>query len=83
MLYVISCQTRGGTLLSKYGYYSKKAGLFHIYYIYGCTQSKEFQLEIRIVFKGILHAVAQDIQNGNTRITTGELPQLFDLYCEI
>ena len=83
MLYIMSCQTRGGNWLSKHGYYSKRAGLFHLYRIYGRTQSKEFQDEMKIIFKGFLRTVAQEVQNGNGRITTGKLPLPFDLYCEI
>ena len=72
MLCVMFCQTRGGTRLSKHGYYSKKAGLFHFYRIYGRTQSNEFQDEMRIVFKVFLHTVSQEVQNGNGRIATGK-----------
>ena len=83
MLYIMACQTREGSWLSKHGYYSKRAGLFYLYCIYGRIQSKEFQDEMKIILKGFLHTVAQEVQNGNGRITTGKLPLLFDLYCEI
>jgi len=83
MLYIMACQTRGGTRLSKSGYYSKRAGLFHLYRIYGRTQSKVFQDDMKVVFKGFLRRVAQEVQNGNGRITTGKLPLSFELYCEI
>ena len=66
-----------------HGYYSKRSGLFHLYHIYWRTQRKEFQNEMKIIFKGFLRTVAQEIQNGKERITTGKLPLPFDLYCEI
>ena len=79
----MACQTREGTRLSKSGYYAKRAGLFHLYRIYGKTQSKEFQDDMKVVFKGFLRTVAQEVQNGDGRITTGKLPLSFELYCEI
>ena len=82
-MYLMVCSTRDGRRLSKAGYYSKRAGLFHLYRIYNKTQSREFQSELKTIFKGFLRTVAQEVQNGNGRITTGKVPLSFALYKEI
>ena len=38
---------------------------------------------MKVVFKEFLRTVAQEVQNGDSRITTGKLPLSFELYCEI
>ena len=38
---------------------------------------------MKVVFKGFLRTVAQEVQNGASRITTGKLPLSFGMYCEI
>ena len=79
----MSCQTRNGTRLSKSGYYSKRAGLFHLYRIYGKKQTEEFQEDMKGLFKGFLRTVAQEVQNGQGRISTGKLPLSFELYSDL
>ena len=81
--YLCACQTRNGTRLSKSGYYSKRAGLYHLYRIYGKQQTKFFQEDLRQLFKGFLRTVAVELQNGEGRITTGKIPLSFELYTEI
>lgn len=82
-MYLMACSTRDGRRLSKARYYSKRAGLFHLYRIYNKTQSREFQLELKTILKGFLWTVAQEVQNGNGWITTGKVPLSFALYKEI
>ena len=79
----MACQTRNGTRLSKAGYYSKRAGLFHLYRLYGETQSAEFQEGMKTLFKGLLRTVALEVQNGQGRISTGKIPLSFELYSEL
>ena len=67
----MSFQIGGGTQPSKYRCYSKRAGQFHLYCIYMRIYSKECQDVMRIVFIGILCTIAQEVQNGNERITIG------------
>ena len=54
MLYLVACQTKNGTRLSKVSYYSKQAGLYHLYCLYGRVQTKEFQDQFKVIFKGFL-----------------------------
>ena len=79
----MACQTRNGTRLSKAGYYSKRAGLFHLYRLYGIKQTQDFQDGMRTLFKGFLRTVALEVQNGQGRISTGKLPLSFELYSEL
>ena len=79
----MACKTKDGTRLSKASYYSMRTALFHLYRIFGKTQSNKFQKELTTLFKGFLRTVAQELQHGNGKISTGKIPLPFDLYEEI
>ena len=79
----MSCKAKDGTRLSKPSYYSMRSALFHLYRIFGKTQSNEFQKELTTLFKGFLRTVAQEVQNGRGKISTGKIPLPFELYVEI
>lgn len=79
----MSCKTKNGVRLSKSAYYAKRAGLFHLYRMYGLTQSDDFQKELTTLFRGFLRTVAKEVQNGSGRISTGKVPLSYQLYCEI
>ena len=83
MLYFMACQTKNRTRLSKADYNSKQAGLYHLYWLYGRVQSKEFQEQFKVIFKGFLRTVAEEVQNGNGRISTGKVPLSFKQHCEL
>ena len=83
ILYLMACQTKNGTRLSKAGYYSKQAGLYHLYWLYGRVQTQEFQEQFKVIFKAFLITVAEEVQNGNGRISTGKVPLSFKLFCKL
>ena len=79
----MACKTKDGTRLCKASYYSMRTALFHLYRIFGKTQSNKFQKELTTLFKGFMRTVAQEVQYGNGKISTGKNSLPFDLYEEI
>ena len=64
ILYLMVCQAKNGIRLSKAGYHSKQAGLYHLYWLYGRVQTKEFQEQFKVILEGFLRTVAKEVQNG-------------------
>ena len=65
ILHLMVYQTKNGTRLSKAGYDTKQAGLYHLYRLYSCVQTKEFREQFKVIFKSFLRTVAEEVQNGN------------------
>jgi len=74
------CKSKDGTRLSKSSYYAMQSALFHLYRIFGKTQSNKFQKELTTLFKGFLRTLAQEVQNGRGKISTGKIPGFRMLY---
>ena len=83
ILYLMACQTKIGTRLLKVGYYSKRSDLYHLHWLYGCVQTKEFQEQFKVIFKGFFKTVAEEVQHGNGQISTGKAPLSFKLWCQL
>ena len=58
ILHLMACETKNGTKLSKVGYYSKQAGLYHLYQLFSSVKTKEFQEQYKVIFKDFLRTVA-------------------------
>ena len=82
-MYLLSCSNKNGHRLSNASYYAKRAALFHLFRSYKKKQSENFKNEMSTLFKGLLRTVAQEMQNGNGRISTGKTPLPFELYAEL
>ena len=78
ILYIIN-----GTRLSKVVHSLKQVGLYYLYCLCGFVQTKEFQEQFKVIFKGFLRTVAEEVKNGDGQISTGNVPLSFKLYCKL
>ena len=81
--YLLSLKTTDDKRLSVASYAGKRASMYHLFRLYGFKQSNKFESDMNVLYKGFKRQVAEEVQNGNGKITTGKCPMSFDLYRQI
>ena len=61
----------------------KRSSLFHLFRLYGFKQSKDFENNMNVLYKGFKRKVAEEVQQGGGKIQTGKSPMTYGLYRQL
>jgi hypothetical protein len=58
----------------------KRSILFHLFRLYGFKQSKEYDNNMNVLYKGFKRMVAEEVQQGGGKIQNGKSSMTYGLY---